>query len=641
MQPTTPPPEFVGALQYAQTGNFSQAKAALDQLGDPKENPFPPVQSLYGAICVQLGEFQLAATILSHYCDRFPQDLDARLNLARAWVRSGQYDTATEVYLDLVRQPKFATLAIDELCSGLLASGQRQALADAFQRLPEASQKRPLVFACHAFLDTENLHPDEWCAKYARLSVDESIWLALIRALAVDQSRKYLRAWLERGEPEHIRRERTAVAAAHSLVSAGNFSIALEIARKAIEHGANSANIYELAGIAAGKRDDVKAAQRYLDEAVKRDGGSPDRLLNRAAVLSTSTEPRILESCANDALSVLDAQPESPLAHDVLCVVRAKQNRYEQAIEYGQAAVARAPQRMDFVLHLAQALESSGDFREAAKVLQDTLDSGNGSAQLRRQLGICELKMGSTNEALVDLRKALALAPSDQRSIAHLQLAQTLLNIEAAEGPGLIKRVELEIPDGFESMAEFNSALAHDIRNHSLLRWEPVGLAARNGALTSDLTADRTKAIRAFEALLRQEIEARMREAIAFDSKGARPPPFVENAWQGDYELNIWATLTKSEGNIDTHIHEDSWLSGAYYVELPPSVQEDGSTHAGWIEFGRPYQDLPALAEENIQLIKPEPGLLLLFPSYLFHRTIPHSGEGERISISFDVSKVA
>jgi hypothetical protein len=28
---------------------------------------------------------------------------------------------------------------------------------------------------------------------------------------------------------------------------------------------------------------------------------------------------------------------------------------------------------------------------------------------------------------------------------------------------------------------------------------------------------------------------------------------------------------------------------------------------------------------------------MLFFPSYLFHRTLPYRGEGERISISFDL----
>ena len=42
-------------------------------------------------------------------------------------------------------------------------------------------------------------------------------------------------------------------------------------------------------------------------------------------------------------------------------------------------------------------------------------------------------------------------------------------------------------------------------------------------------------------------------------------------------------------------------------------------------------------AEPETRLIEPEEGLMLLFPSYMFHRTLPFSGSGERISIAFDV----
>ena len=37
-------------------------------------------------------------------------------------------------------------------------------------------------------------------------------------------------------------------------------------------------------------------------------------------------------------------------------------------------------------------------------------------------------------------------------------------------------------------------------------------------------------------------------------------------------------------------------------------------------------------------MIRPEPGLLLLFPSYYYHRSLPYDGAGERISISFDLA---
>ena len=71
------------------------------------------------------------------------------------------------------------------------------------------------------------------------------------------------------------------------------------------------------------------------------------------------------------------------------------------------------------------------------------------------------------------------------------------------------------------------------------------------------------------------------------------------------------------------HIHPSAWLSGVYYVALPSSLGADDDGTAGWIEFGRPYWDFQIRAEPETRLIEPEEGLMLLFPSYMFHRTLP------------------
>ncbi len=34
--------------------------------------------------------------------------------------------------------------------------------------------------------------------------------------------------------------------------------------------------------------------------------------------------------------------------------------------------------------------------------------------------------------------------------------------------------------------------------------------------------------------------------------------------------------------------------------------------------------------------IMPQPGMLVLFPAYFYHRTIPFAGKGRRISIAYD-----
>ena len=85
------------------------------------------------------------------------------------------------------------------------------------------------------------------------------------------------------------------------------------------------------------------------------------------------------------------------------------------------------------------------------------------------------------------------------------------------------------------------------------------------------------------------------------------------------------------------HIHPSAWLSGVYYVQMPEITSQPGQGEAGWIEFGRPPEHFHGTVEPEVKLFKPEPGLMLLFPSYFYHRTVPFESAGLRISISFDV----
>jgi hypothetical protein len=58
---------------------------------------------------------------------------------------------------------------------------------------------------------------------------------------------------------------------------------------------------------------------------------------------------------------------------------------------------------------------------------------------------------------------------------------------------------------------------------------------------------------------------------------------------------------------------------------------------AGWIEFGAPPANIGHRRPHETRRVKPEPGCMLLFPSYVYHRTIPFEGGEDRISFAFDV----
>jgi hypothetical protein len=96
-----------------------------------------------------------------------------------------------------------------------------------------------------------------------------------------------------------------------------------------------------------------------------------------------------------------------------------------------------------------------------------------------------------------------------------------------------------------------------------------------------------------------------------------------------------WSARLHDQGFHTNHYHPKGWISSAYYVSLPDAITDDGSKQ-GWIKFGEPHFDAK-LKTPIHRAIRPRVGRLVLFPSYMWHGTVPfHSGQS-RTTIAFDV----
>jgi tetratricopeptide (TPR) repeat protein len=104
--------------------------------------------------------------------------------------------------------------------------------------------------------------------------------------------------------------------------------------------------------------------------------------------------------------------------------------------------------------------------------------------------------------------------------------------------------------------------------------------------------------------------------------------------------LDCWAIAVRHDGHETWHIHPRAWLSGVYYVSVPDVAAPD--TYAGAVGFGpMPFgrtQPSPAWPPWRV---RPQPGQILLFPSYYGHRTWPTSSNDIRLCVAFDVVSAA
>jgi hypothetical protein len=93
--------------------------------------------------------------------------------------------------------------------------------------------------------------------------------------------------------------------------------------------------------------------------------------------------------------------------------------------------------------------------------------------------------------------------------------------------------------------------------------------------------------------------------------------------------------LLCSNGFHVNHTHPLGWISSAYYVSLPGGMGAD--TQEGWIKFGEPRWPVPGCGIARV--VQPLEGRLVLFPSYMWHGTLPFAS-GERLTAPFDVVAV-
>jgi len=194
-----------------------------------------------------------------------------------------------------------------------------------------------------------------------------------------------------------------------------------------------------------------------------------------------------------------------------------------------------------------------------------------------------------------------------------------------------VRAYELPVPEGFETIASFNDAFIEALEPVRGFTTHPLDQSLRMGAQTSrDLTYSPDPVIKAYIKALDTPIRAYMADI------GTSPdhPTTARNT--GDYRFNgCWSVKLGSGGRHVNHIHSEGWISSAYYASVPEETRR-GDSKAGWIKFGEPpFKTAPETPPQR--WIQPEAGLLVLFPSFLWHGTDAISEGVTRVTAPFDV----
>ena len=110
----------------------------------------------------------------------------------------------------------------------------------------------------------------------------------------------------------------------------------------------------------------------------------------------------------------------------------------------------------------------------------------------------------------------------------------------------------------------------------------------------------------------------------------------VIKRWPSEYSLYGWLISMKSGGELQPHIHEQGWLSGSVYINVPSKTKANGGNLVVSVGEDNDATDTRVNLKKIINVVT---GSLVLFPASLTHYTIPFEAEEERIVLAFDVKQ--
>ena len=298
-----------------------------------------------------------------------------------------------------------------------------------------------------------------------------------------------------------------------------------------------------------------------------------------------------------------------------------------------RAITERFPGVPQVMSSLAVVLQELGDLEQALKHARAANAALPEDADIIENLIAILLQSGNADEAWPRIVRERRRAPLDGRWLAYEATAARLIGDpryhELYDYERFVRPFDLEPPAGYDSIDDFNAELATRLAERHTLKAHPLDQSLRHGTQTSrSLLADRDPVIGEFFRLLDEPLRA-YRKELGCDADH----PFAGRNRGGTKLAGCWSVRLFRGGYHVNHLHPKGWISSAYYVALPAETA-DQESKSGWIKFGEPR--MPTPGAEPAHFVEPRIGRLVLFPSYMWHGTIPIHGDEPRLAIAFD-----
>ncbi|WP_374596558.1 putative 2OG-Fe(II) oxygenase [Brevundimonas sp.] len=438
----------------------------------------------------------------------------------------------------------------------------------------------------------------------------------------------------------------------------GRLDVALDLRRAEVAQRSTSAVAEHNLAALLGDMGQAAEAEAAVRRAFAKGGDAPETWLVLARALLAQDRFDEADAAYRQALTRRPVYAEA--VRDLAQLIWMRSGDAQAALHPFEAALTAAPNAIDLRIARATMMEYAGATPDAVLAALNAdgthpeielaathaalgVDHDRALAHaraahalrphIRTALKLAEVHLARTEpDAAMPLIEAVLRAlPEDQNALSLQAVAWRLAGdpraTELYDYDTMVGAWTIDTPAPWTSLPAYLADLAAALRRLHGLTTHPLGQSLRHGTqTTASLLTSTDPAIRAFFTA----IDGPIRRHIAGLGTGADP---LRRRSTGAYRLSgAWSVQLKPGGYHAAHIHPEGWLSSACYIDLPDAVQAEG--RQGWIGFGgAPFT--PDLPHQHFK--KPEPGKLVLFPSYMWHGTAPFEGDQTRLTIAFDV----
>src|SRR5580704_16195884 len=584
-----------------QSGQYGAAHSQLESLVSANPDYVEGLRLLAGTKQV-LGDPAQAESLLRRALDIDPQWAPTLTTLAELLLTAGRGTEAVPLLQRAIQGTTPFPRAALLLVRYYLDAGQPASALEIATPLCNSGKATEDLAALHVAAYAALGRQSEAVATYRRLAalapdnpvLTHTLAVALNAANQPEEAERVARQTLSRTPPSATLHHTHA----RSLITLERFDQAEVALRECVRLAPRLAEAHNsLAQLIWMRTGNIVEATRVLDQALEKYQHDDALWATKAALLQGAGDARGSYTC----LAERAARPQAP----PMLLIRA-----------GMAALEFDPVT-------------------ALRLAEQAMQAQPNNPTARKLLCAACLGVGDGAKAMAECATLLEATPDDQYLIAMQTTALRLLNDPGYEAfcdyDKMVLSQVLETPQGWSDLSSFLTELTsrlnalHNPHGHRLLYQ-----SLRQGTeTTQDLSRSQDPVIQAlfqgFAALI-----ARYRDQIGQGEDALRRRNRGASRYNGS-----WSVRLHSTGFHTSHVHPRGWISSACYIELPDSMRA-GRTAEGILSFGAPGMITTPTLDAELS-VRPELGLLVLFPSYFWHGTLPFHSEQPRLTVAFDV----